>query len=52
MIQLPLEQDWIDAQFAEMEHDESYQVLNRQVEAEFACSDGEVQKWQNLSSAG
>ncbi len=51
-LRTPLEQDWIDAQFAEMEHDEGYQALNRQIEAEFARSDGEVQKWQNLSSAG
>lgn len=37
-----LERDWIDAQFAEMEHDEGYQVLNRQIEREFARSDWEA----------
>jgi len=37
-----LERDWIDAQFAEMEHDEGYQALNCQIEAEFARSDWEA----------
>jgi Arc/MetJ-type ribon-helix-helix transcriptional regulator len=37
-----LERDWIDAQFAEMEHDEGYQALNRQIEEEFARSDWEA----------
>jgi Arc/MetJ-type ribon-helix-helix transcriptional regulator len=37
-----LERGWIDAQFAEMEHDESYQALNRQIEGEFARSDWEA----------
>jgi len=42
-----LERDWIDAQFAEMEHDEGYQVLNRQIEREFARSD-----WEALQTVG
>lgn len=51
-LRTPLEQGWIDTQFAQIEHDEDYQALNRQIEAEFARSDWEVQKWLNLSSAG
>jgi len=42
-----LERDWIDAQFAEMKHDEGYQVLNRQIEGEFARSD-----WEALQTVG
>ena len=42
-----LERDWIDAQFAEMEHDKGYQVLNRQIEREFARSD-----WEALQTVG
>jgi len=42
-----LEQDLIDAQFAEMEHDEGYQALNRQIEGEFARSD-----WEALQTVG
>ena len=42
-----LERDWIDAQFAEMEHDEGYQALNRQIEEEFARSD-----WETLEAVG
>jgi Arc/MetJ-type ribon-helix-helix transcriptional regulator len=42
-----LERDWIDAQFAEMEYDEDYQALNRQIEEEFARSD-----WEALQTVG
>lgn len=42
-----VERDWIDAQFAEMEHDEGYQVLNSQIEREFARSD-----WEALQTVG
>ncbi|MDH4137694.1 MAG: CopG family transcriptional regulator [Anaerolineae bacterium] len=42
-----LERDWIDAQFAEMEHDEGYQALNRQIEKEFSRSD-----WEALQTVG
>ena len=42
-----LERDWIDAQFAEIEHDEGYQALNRQIEGEFARSD-----WEALQTVG
>jgi Arc/MetJ-type ribon-helix-helix transcriptional regulator len=42
-----LEQDWIDAQFAEIEHDEGYQALNRQIEEEFDRSG-----WEALQTVG
>ena len=43
-----LERDEIDAQFAAMEHDESYQALHRQIETEFARSEWEA--WQAVGS--
>lgn len=46
-LRTPLERDWIDAQFAEMEHDEGYQALNRQIEREFSRSD-----WEALQTVG
>ncbi len=36
------EQDWIDAQFAEMTSDLTYQALQRQIAAEFSVTDWEA----------
>ena len=40
------EEAWIDTQFAEMAHDTDYQVLQRQIAAEFSISD-----WESLQSS-
>lgn len=37
-----LEKEWIDEQFAQMEHDERYRVLNLQIAREFEASDCEA----------
>ncbi len=36
------EEEWIDEQFAQMEHDERYQALNLQIAREFESSDWEA----------
>lgn len=37
-----LKKEWIDEQFAQMEHDERYQALNLQIAREFEVSDWEA----------